>query len=1057
MSIPGDAALTFPACPSISTDRRWWRSRPGKHRRLLSAALLLLLAFPARGQEAVEDDFSAYASGSDAASAWQAAGGFWYVADAAACSETEAFDTGLFRPVFMDRAYAVSVRFRVTSAYRGAGVLFNSASATSAAYSHMIRLDGDLVIYGAFDAGSFEGTGSVNLPASFRDDVWHTLHVAVDPIRGTYTFSLDGTVLRADAPLRYRTGFAGLQNSGGAACFDDFALRPVPEAPTVSPIPWPVAVAPDGTGSGVWVGTPATGAVQRLSLNGAVLATLNAGRATGSAFVAPAALGAFRDGGVAVLDTTARRVHRFDGQGRWMATWGQTFQRPYDLAAWPDGTVAVSDPAAGTIHFFDAALHPLGTLDAPMPVAPTLLAAADSMLAFLDRDGRRIHLLRGAGAAWEPVATFDAPLGALRGLAMNDRALFATVRDRVLRFDAQGQTTGSLSLEEIDNARPQRLAVEGRRLYLPDFTGDRILLADTALTAPNLRFAFNRNPQLQVAWESPEAAISRIALHTDDGPFARSTVRMPLRRHFFELDGIEPSTLYRIRYAPQFAAIPPDTSLSQAVVAMSPPPRGTTQYVELKGVVLLFANVTDTTQAAAPPLPPLPEDEIDRILAQVEDGRRFFWMNAGMRFHLALDTFVVRRPMRRDSLFGLEWYYPPREGLAERTLQTFGADIDDYRATFVLAAVRDYDAETGTWDLRGRGGAFTNGLGWNNRFGQSWWEVTRRNHRSGNNWLVVHEFHHQLDELFQLSGYPGYWFNHFAPHIGTAADFGEHFDGNAYLLRTWPPDRWFALRHTHLRYADDADDDGLPDDAPALPMDEARLGSSPAASDTDHDGLTDRAELALANWVVEGGGETYGRPARFPGLGTPDTDGDGLRDGADPYPLYPFAPEIPRLETEPSFALLGRTDDPRAPYTLHAAWSPDSLFLRFTASADRRVRLLLDADADGWFVGRDNLFFTLGTSDTLGATLEVFDAALPDQWPRMDPALAATVRYTWRRLPGGTGFQLSLARNERLGLRLHEGATMGLDVGVSITAPQGGLERDVSLYEPNRFFDVTLR
>ena len=97
-------------------------------RALCLAFLLAFMAKPSFGQTPLQDDFSTYAPGSDASPAWAHSTGFWYVADGRLCEASGAYDAGAFVPRFLDTPYEVSVRFRMDSAYRGAGVLFNSSS-----------------------------------------------------------------------------------------------------------------------------------------------------------------------------------------------------------------------------------------------------------------------------------------------------------------------------------------------------------------------------------------------------------------------------------------------------------------------------------------------------------------------------------------------------------------------------------------------------------------------------------------------------------------------------------------------------------------------------------------------------------------------------------------------------------------------------------------------------------------------------------------------------------------------------------------------------------------
>ncbi|MDQ7053580.1 MAG: hypothetical protein Q9P14_12030 [candidate division KSB1 bacterium] len=52
--------------------------------------------------------------------------------------------------------------------------------------------------------------------------------------------------------------------------------------------------------------------------------------------------------------------------------------------------------------------------------------------------------------------------------------------------------------------------------------------------------------------------------------------------------------------------------------------------MELEGLVILFTNVIDSGRVTPewPAMPPLPGGEVQRIRAQLEAGRRFYWMNS---------------------------------------------------------------------------------------------------------------------------------------------------------------------------------------------------------------------------------------------------------------------------------------------------------------------------------------------------------------------------------------------------------------------------------------------
>jgi len=1007
---------------------------------------------PAANDSLYQDDFSTYAPGSDTSPAWTHSTGFWYVAKGMLCESSDVYDAGAYVPHFLDTPYEVSVRFRMDSAYRGAGLLFNSSSPTSTNYAHMVRVDDEQIIFGYFEGGAYYGLGDARLPEAAKDGDWHTMTLRVHPEAQTFGFALDGETIREDVPLRYHTGYLGLQNSGGTACFDDFVLRMLP-ADDAPAIPWPMAIAP--TPDGVWVGSPVSGTVKRFSPEGRPQLRLNA-HGGQRPFADPISLATRPDGSLLVLDANAHRLHHFDAQGQWLATANTGSNAPADLTTWPDGTLALSDPEAGTLRFFDKTFQQIGTLENMKDVEPGALAAAPGMLTFIDRDAGYVYLLRGHQADWELDISFALPPGAARGLALTDRHLFVALDRRILRYDHQGQMTGTLDLKPMGQVYPQRLAIDGATLYIADYFGDRIIVADTALTSPQLTHTFSsEDATLNITWKSSIAAPAQVEIRTEEKEWARKTEQRPATQHTFTFDGVQPSTRYHVRYAPLLRTIPEGPGFSREVALMSPPPEGKMAYVNLKSAVLVFANVADEKQAEGwPKSEPLPQATIDHILNEIQDGRRFYWINSGMRLHLDMDFFVVEQPLKLGKVFQDSPYYPPVEGMARQILAEQGTNLDDYESIYYLVVAHDYQPKTQTWDLRGRGGAFTNGVGWNGQYGRSWWFATRPGHAAGNNWLVVHEFHHQLDELFLLSGYPDYWFNHFSPHIGTSGDFGEHFDGNAAILRDWPADAWFDLDYGTLRFAVDTDMDGIPDEASELPMDEQRLGSNPHKRDTDSDGVSDLAELAFSNWITYGWGETYAAPAPLPNLTQPDSDSDSLNDAEDPYPLYPFTPDIQPADV--GFSLIGATTDQRVPYRAEATWDADSLRIRINAPEGRPVRLLLDANADGWFAGRDNVEFKLATDDSMHAEVNVFHAGRADRWATMEPALTRSLAYSWRRLDNGT-YQLAIARAPRLGLHLEIGEILGLNLGVGLPGyEQTNRKRYLTIHEPNRFIDFTL-
>jgi len=550
--------------------------------------------------------------------------------------------------------------------------------------------------------------------------------------------------------------------------------------------------------------------------------------------------------------------------------------------------------------------------------------------------------------------------------------------------------------------------------------------------------------------------------------------------HTFTVTDLQPGTRYLAWVDPAIRG-----GRTDKMTFYTAPPEGRTQYLRLNLVAAVFTNTTQERFAnldgARQPCPP---EMVERMKREMEETRRFYWVNTGLRLLLDVDYLITDEFIAtpNDNAYGVG-YTEGDEALLRQLVEQAGKSLNDYDGRLFISMEKLWDENGKRWWYPASGGG-TIGPEGEPGMGKSAWKGG-----SHNGWLYCHEFGHQLDALYHHSHGPEYLFNHPQPWDDTAHRHGEHYDANAWLLWEWagyvtrdhqarpflPPSlgfRYLMNRWGRVVQTADADNDGIPDDAPETPLDEKRFGSSPQAADTDGDGLSDLLEVMACEWVEYGLGEIWaGEPERHRCDPTnPDTDGDGVPDGQDPYPLYPIDPNVRQGKLQPFVAL--RDKAYQAEFLL--GWDEEFLTLGMTAAeAPAEMRIMLDADDDGWFRGGDNYLLTvrpeggLGTGGdrhtnadgTLAAAFH--NCAVQDRWPFFDPTRlqADEVRFEQTAAEGSYAMTIQVPRNPANGLELVAGEKVGLLLAV---APRGGLQRPeqsgmLTVFEPHTFVAVTLQ
>ncbi len=1011
-----------------------------------------------------EDRFTGYRDGADGSPRWHPVKGLWEVIGQSYLQRSPDYDCASLLDVYLNESFELSATFEHLEGELGVGFVFSARDQRNISLAQMIRFDGETTfILGYFQNGEYYGTASVKT-AVVPPRTSHTLTLDVDRDGNRYTVRLDGDIIAAGLPLLYPAGYVGIQTGGGTARFLSVKLTRVPMKSQPLSINWlrHFALTPSHE---IVVPDEHDGSIKILSKAGNILRTVGIPAASRGQLHTPNAVALLGDT-IVVTDRGSDRLSLFKRSGEWISSVGWKgsdrgqFDGPAAVCTNERRQIFVVEEQNHRVQVFDDSLHYVSDFGSDKLAAPLDIAVEGDNVYVLNTGLSQVECFSWSGrkAGWRKSLSYGG--GEARGLAVLNGRLYISVANEVRSYDSTGTLKNSMRGRSVNFIFPQGVTTDpSGHVYIADFFGGRIIRTSSDLLDPKPEISATDASTAVVSWQSiddAEGSISIAASGTSGS--SRLDERKKTTDHQIVLRNFTPSTTRHFNFEPGLSTIPDARGHQPAYALTTPAGNQTKLYARLPMIALIFTNVVDDQHPAAssPPQPDLPESEVERIQHQLDEAVRFYWIHSGMRLFLDLQRIVIRDRFKRSELYGNEWWYPPRDSVLERELSLQGRKISDFSGLLYLTCTQSYDTTLRKYVLAGKGGAFTNGVGTGKGYGISWWDVTRAHHDAGNNWLTVHEFNHQLDDIFLASGYPEYWFNHISPTIGTAAEFGEHFDANRFIIRMVPPGEWYDLRYTSLASARDADTDGIPDNDAALPLDEVRLGSDTTSTDTDRDGVSDLDELGFSNWIKEGWGEDPSPQLSSPNLHEGDADHDGIPDNRDEYPCSPIHSQVAYGDDSKIVGL----QSPEMNAALSAGWNADSLVLNIEMDRLAPVKLMIDAGADGWFLGRGNLLFTLTPSTGFGleTKLQIFNAADPNKWPFMDESLNNKLQFHVRG-PGDRPpyrISISLPRNGFFGLNYSPHKSIGLLAGFLRTPDADGNKRYVDLYEPNRFFKIEL-
>jgi hypothetical protein len=401
-------------------------------------------------------------------------------------------------------------------------------------------------------------------------------------------------------------------------------------------------------------------------------------------------------------------------------------------------------------------------------------------------------------------------------------------------------------------------------------------------------------------------------------------------------DGLEPGTTYYYAVAYRTRSLGRGLMSSEVSATTTTTPADYTGAMSIEVLLVIFRS---TSQGY------LSDDDIADLKQEVAYAKRFYWRNSLGRCNLDVSYLVI------PDYVDLNLTDLGSTNVVQQYLRAYGVADLQYDGVFQAGP-----GCPGTWSWGVVAWPFM-GPAHSTGFSTTWYPLYPFDYPAndpglnyGMTWIFTHEFQHQMDAMYDRSGYPEMW--HGDAPLDYALQGGEHFSYQAEIFREFP--YWLELGSYFGRYVESNDDDGdgMADSDVRLPLDEQRFGSSRYAADTDGDGLEDLSEACAG--IYRGSDPT-----------TTDTDGDGATDGTDPYPLYPVSTTVPsRPVTVDGFVDPAEWDlaqdgldfskDPSFDGRLYADWSDTVLYLGLVESSASEIELYLDATNDGWWTGRDN-------------------------------------------------------------------------------------------------------
>ncbi len=789
-------------------------------------------------------------------------------------------------------------------------------------------------------------------------------------------------------------------------------------------------------------------------------------------FSSPYAIWVDPAGHVLVADTYNSRIQWFDSDGRFLKKFGERgpereqFHEPAGFA-YKDGLLFIASGWNSRIdvYHYDPRTMDFRHVEGDQDDRPNdrgliwgFWVCGD--VAFL-KDGSLVGIDRNNG--W--IAKWDAKdykkeikrfTGGNYGMLRQPSALAAA-------------PDGSVVIADTGNDRVLYLNVEFRDLPRPRVT--RTTTSSVEIVwEPRGVLSMPQTP-IFLGWES---VLERGDLHNSpatSGTSAPPMAFIPGTRNHLAAASLTPGTghVYRVG---NLVRVIPWTSYSRPFAFATEASEGRKTILNLPIAVIVRTDVwqPEGSEGAKRGDPP-GEKYMEYLRKEFEDARLFYFINSHCRLNLEYEWFIYDEPLTRGEQF-------PPEADDNELFKSKGRTREDFASLIIVDVERRYDPERKAYYLQGSGGgtwgAHYNGLDKKMAPGRS-------SFLGGSDlaWLVAHEFHHSLDSMFAESGYEEYPFNHFADYRagGYPGPFGEHWDGNAYILRVWPEQAWFYNLFGYVSTTVDKDEDGVPDDDPKLPFDEKRWGSDPTKKSTAGDGITDLERLMFSNWVpatldsLSNATADLIRPDPYKtdqtGMGIPDKE---RRDPCVPFREYirKGSPDLARpYGEEPEWGLAERWGSITSDWmncAVDAAWDETGIYFCFTfTSKPVNMQIQTDFALDGVYQGQDNYHLRIDCTGDQPKIQDFFvQNGAQERWPFLDKELVAreSITLLGGDADGGYEVRVKLPWHLKSGLTCRPGDTYGFAFTFLVrrgVSQWNGDQVHISAWEPYKLFRVTLR